>query len=51
MKRNDNVHHFTDKSRELLEEIMKREHTDEMGLLDLIFIEEILDRKGQDSAA
>jgi hypothetical protein len=51
MKRNDKVHHFTDKSRELLDEIMKREHTDEMGLLDLIFIEEILEHKRQDSAA
>ena len=46
-----NVHHMTDKSRDLLDELMERENTDEMGLLDLIFIEEILNQKRRDSAA
>ena len=51
MTSQDNVHSFSDKSRDLLDEMMKRENTDEMGLLDLIFIEEILNQARHDNAA
>jgi hypothetical protein len=51
MENNDNVHPFSDKSRDLLDELMARENTDEMGLLDLIFAEEILSQERRDAAA
>ena len=53
MDRDTNVRQMTDKKKDLLDKLMERENTDEMGLLDLIFIEEILNQKsqGHDSAA
>ena len=51
MKSNDKVRPFTNKGRDLLDEMMERENTDEMGLLDLIFMEEILNQKRRDNAA
>jgi hypothetical protein len=51
MKSNDNVHPFSDKRRDFLDELMERENTDEMGLLDLIFAEEMLDQIERDNAA
>jgi hypothetical protein len=36
---------FTKKTKELLSELMEKEGIDEMGLLDLVFIEEILNQK------
>ena len=36
--------------KELLDVLIERENPDEMGLLDLIFVEEILNQKKMDSA-
>ena len=49
MKENSKVRPFPIK-RDYLDELMGRENVDEMGLLDLIFIEEILSQKKQDKA-
>ena len=49
MEVKDKVIPFSKRSRDLLDEMMAREQTDEMGLLDLIFLEEILAQKKQDS--
>ena len=49
MKENAKVRLFPIK-RDYLDELMVRENVDEMGLLDLIFIEEILSQKKQDKA-
>ena len=35
------------KKKDILRELMEREGIDEMGLLDLVFIEEILNQKGE----
>ena len=51
MKNSAMVHPFSDSCRDLLDEIMERENTDEMGLLDLIFAEEMLDQVERDNAA
>ena len=36
---------------DLLDKLIERENPDEMGLLDLIFIEEILNQRALDAAA
>lgn len=41
---------FPPKKRDDLDELMDSEAVDEMGLLDLIFIEEILNQKKSDKA-
>jgi hypothetical protein len=51
MKSEDNVYTFTDKDDDWLDDLMTRENTDEMGLLDLIFMEEIVNQKMEDDAA
>ena len=35
------------KKKDILRELVEREGIDEMGLLDLVFIEEILNQKGE----
>ena len=37
-------------NQELLDALIERENPDEMGLLDLIFVEEILNQKKMDAA-
>lgn len=49
MKANDTIPPMV-MNKELLEELMEKENPDEMGLLDLIFMEEILNQKVLDSA-
>lgn len=48
MKKNAKVTPFPKRKRDYLDDLMERESVDEMGLLDLIFIEEILSQKKQD---
>ncbi len=50
MKENAKVRQFPVKRGDYLDQLMGRENVDEMGLLDLIFIEEILSQKKQDKA-
>ena len=50
MKEKTNVKPFPKKKRDYLDELINKEGTDEMGLLDLIFAEEILSQKKQDKA-
>jgi len=45
MKKNVKVAPFPKKKRDLISELMEKEGIDEMGLLDLVFIEEILNQK------
>jgi hypothetical protein len=46
MKTKTKVKPFPKQKRDALSELMEREGVDEMGLLDLLFIEEILNQKG-----
>jgi hypothetical protein len=48
MNNKGNVRQFTKKKRDVLDDIIERKSTDEMGLLDLVLIEAILDQKKQD---
>lgn len=43
-----NVKPLKRNKRDLLDELMEKENIDEMSLLDLIFIEEILNQKRED---
>ena len=45
MNKNVKVTPFPKKKRDLISELMEKEGIDEMGLLDLVFIEEILNQK------
>lgn len=45
MKKNFKVKPFPKKKKDLISELMEKEGIDEMGLLDLVFIEEILNQK------
>jgi hypothetical protein len=44
MNKNGNVRQFTKKKRDILDEYIERKCADEMGLLDLVLIEEILNQ-------
>lgn len=46
MKKNTSTDSFP-KSKDLLDKLIQQGNTDEMGLLDLVFIEEILKQKTQ----
>ncbi len=50
MIKNDQVQPFTKKKNDLLDQIIEINNVDEMGLLDLLFVEEILNQKKQDIA-
>ena len=50
MKANDTIPPMV-MNMDMLEELIKKENPDEMGLLDLIFMEEILNQKMRDRAA
>lgn len=49
MKKTEKVCHFPRK-RDLLDDLMERGEIDEMGLLDLIFIEEMLSQSEREKA-
>lgn len=51
MKRNDPATPFSNKQRDFLDELIESAGTDEMGLLDLIFAEEILNQGEQAESA
>lgn len=46
MKKNTSTDSFP-KGKDLLDQLIQQGNTDEMGLLDLVFIEEILKQKNQ----
>jgi len=50
MSENEKITPFPKRKRETLEDFAVRKDIDEMGLLDLIFIEEILNQEKQDKA-
>lgn len=50
MKENNKIRPFPKKKRDYLDELMDRENTDEMGLLDLVFAEEILNQQKNEKA-
>lgn len=50
MKKNTNTDSFPKGNADLLDRLIKQGNTDEMGLLDLVFIEEILKQKKQGNA-
>ena len=50
MKKNSKIKLFPKKKRDFLDELLEKEGTDEMGLLDLMFMEEILNQKKQEKA-
>ena len=49
MKKKIKLTTFPKQNKDILSEIMEREGIDEMGLLDLVFIEEILNQKREQS--
>jgi len=51
MKKKSKVTLFHNRKRDYLDELIEKESVDEMGLLDLIFIEEILSQKKQEKVA
>ncbi len=50
MSDNEKIKPFPKRKRETLKDFVDRKDVDEMGLLDLIYIEEILNQKKQDKA-
>jgi hypothetical protein len=50
MKKNPKVKPFPKRKPDLLDKLIEKENVDEMGLLDLVFIEEILKQKKQKKA-
>lgn len=50
MKQNDKVRPFPKKKRDFLDELIETDGIDEMGLLDLVFMEEILNQKKHEKA-
>mgnify|MGYP003565350221 CR=1 FL=1 len=48
MNKKGDEQQLTKKQRDVLDDIIKRKGNDEMGLLDLVLIEEILDQIEQD---
>ena len=48
MRKNTKITPFPKKNRDYLDELIESGAVDEMGLLDLIFIEEILNQKKRD---
>jgi hypothetical protein len=44
MKKKEKICHLSKKKRDMLDDLIEKGATDEMGLLDLIFIEEILNQ-------
>jgi hypothetical protein len=50
MKHHDNIKPFPKRKRDLLDDLIEKGDTDEMGLLDLVFVEEILRQKNQEKA-
>jgi hypothetical protein len=50
MKKSANVKSFQQGDKDYLDELMDKEPTDEMGLLDLIFMEEILSQRKHGNA-
>ena len=48
MKKNGKVRPFTKKKRDLLDEYIDQKCADEIGLLDLVLIEEMLDQTNQE---
>ena len=47
MKKNSKIKPFPQRKKDLLDRLIEKEGVDEMGLLDLVFIEEILKQKKQ----
>ena len=50
MKHHDKIKPFPKRKRDLLDDLLEKGETDEMGLLDLVFVEEILRQKNQEKA-
>lgn len=50
MKKNTSTDSYPGNKADLLDKLIQHGNTDEMGLLDLIFIEEILKQKNQGKA-
>lgn len=48
MKNNSKVQPYTTKKRDVLDEFIDKKCADEMGLLDLVLIEEMLDQTKQE---
>lgn len=51
MRKGNKIRPFPKKKKDVLDELMDKEGIDEMGLLDLVFVEEILNQKKQDKAS
>ena len=45
MKKNSKIKPFPKRQKDLLDRLIEKEDVDEMGLLDLVFVEEILKQK------
>lgn len=50
MSTKSNVRPFPKKKNDIIDKILEKEGTDEMGLLDLVFVEEILSQKKREQA-
>jgi hypothetical protein len=50
MKKKEKLYQFSKKKRDVLDDLIEKGATDEMGLLDLIFIEEILNQNERKNA-
>lgn len=51
MPKGNKIRPFPKRKVDVLDELLEQEGTDEMGLLDLVFVEEILNQKKQDKAS
>lgn len=51
MKKKEKICRFSKKKRDVLDDLIEKGATDEMGLLDLIFLEEILSQNERDKTS
>ncbi len=47
MKKNDKIRPFKKKTKTLLDELIEKKNAEDLGLLDLLFIEEVMNQKKQ----
>ncbi len=47
MNKNDKIRPFKKKTKTLLDELMEKKNAEDLGLLDLLFVEELMNQKKQ----
>ena len=51
MKKNGNIRPFNNKKEDLLDEIIDKKNPEDLGLLDLVLVEEMLDQKNREKGS